>query len=65
MAHSLVDGNDILSVYGAVKEARKYIEEEGKPYFLEVDTYRLCGHSKSDKLLYRTREEEEEWRKKL
>ena len=64
MAHSLVDGNDILSVYGAVKEARKYIEEEGKPYFLEVDTYRLCGHSKSDKLLYRTREEEEEWRKK-
>ena len=64
MAHRKVDGNDILSVYGAVKEARKYIEEEGKPYFLEVDTYRLCGHSKSDKLLYRTREEEEEWRKK-
>ena len=64
MAHRKVDGNDILSVYGAVKEARKYIEDEGKPYFLEVDTYRLCGHSKSDKLLYRTREEEEEWRKK-
>ena len=64
MAHRKVDGNDILSVYGAVKEARNYIEEEGKPYFLEVDTYRLCGHSKSDKLLYRTREEEEEWRKK-
>ncbi|MBQ0070965.1 MAG: pyruvate dehydrogenase, partial [Spirochaetales bacterium] len=26
--------------------------------------YRLCGHSKSDKLLYRTREEEEAWKEK-
>ena len=64
MAHAKCDGNDVEKVFGAVEEARKYILETGRPYFLEVETYRLCGHSKSDKLLYRTREEEEEWKKK-
>ncbi|MGN1163253.1 MAG: thiamine pyrophosphate-dependent enzyme [Candidatus Ornithospirochaeta sp.] len=64
MAHGKVDGNDVEKVFDAVEEARKYIAGTGRPYFLEVDTYRLCGHSKSDKLLYRTREEENEWKKK-
>ena len=62
--HERVDGNDVLAVYDAVKRARKSILENKKPYFIEVDTYRLCGHSKSDKLLYRTREEEREWEKR-
>ena len=61
IAHEKVDGNDVLAVYEAVKRGRKYILDEMKPYFIEVDTYRMCGHSKSDKLLYRTREEEKEW----
>lgn len=59
-----VDGNDILSVMTAVESARAYILEEHRPYFIECDTYRLCGHSKSDKRTYRTQLEEEEWKKK-
>ncbi len=62
--HKRVDGNDFDEVYSAVSEARKYIIESSRPYFIEVNTYRLCGHSKSDKLVYREREEEEKWREK-
>lgn len=59
-----VDGNDIHAVLEAVKRARKHILDSGRPYFIECDTYRVCGHSKSDKRVYRTREEELFWEKK-
>jgi 2-oxoisovalerate dehydrogenase E1 component len=64
MAWNQVDGNDIEQVYLAVRKASDYIKKEGKPYFLEVKTYRENGHSKSDTCAYRTREEEEAWKKK-
>ena len=47
----------------ACKDA-EYIIKNQRPFFIEVDTYRLCGHSKSDKLVYRDRSEEEAWKKK-
>lgn len=59
-----VDGNDIHAVLEAVKRAREHILDSGRPYFIECDTYRVCGHSKSDKRVYRTREEELFWEKK-
>lgn len=59
-----VDGNDLEAVYKAVKLARKYIIEEGKPYFIELKTYRFNGHSKSDSCIYRSREEELKWLEK-
>ncbi len=64
IASERVDGNDILAVIASVKKARQYIIREHRPYFIEADTYRLCGHSKSDNRKYRTRLEEEEWEKK-
>ena len=62
--HIKIDGNDVALVRDTVAKARKYILENSRPFFIEVDTYRLCGHSKSDRLVYRTRDEEEMWRKK-
>ncbi len=59
-----VDGNDYDAVYSACVEARKYILDNHRPFFLETDTYRQCGHSKSDKLLYREKSEEMEWKEK-
>lgn len=59
-----VDGNDYDAVYSACVEARKYILDNSRPFFLEADTYRQCGHSKSDKLLYRERSEEMVWKEK-
>lgn len=57
-----VDGNDIQAVYEATQEAVDRARTGGGPTFIEAKTYRWRGHSKSDKNLYRTREEIEEWR---
>lgn len=61
MPGKLVDGNDLEAVYNAVKEASTYIKEGNGPYLLEVMTYRFKGHSKSDRRLYRTSDEEQMW----
>ena len=59
-----VDGNDVVAVKEAVEEARAGILRDSRPFLIEVDTYRMCGHSKSDGLVYRSREEEELWSRK-
>ncbi|HPZ15735.1 MAG TPA: dehydrogenase E1 component subunit alpha/beta [Sphaerochaeta sp.] len=59
--YNTVDGNDLEAVYDAVQTAVHSIRTTGRPYFLEVKTYRLCGHSKNDPCLYRSREEEALW----
>lgn len=64
IAAEKVDGNDIHAVLEAVARARKHIVSKNRPYFIECDTYRCCGHSKSDKRVYRSREEELEWESK-
>ena len=58
------DGNDFDDVYDTVRRARNHILEHGEPAFVEVDTYRQCGHSKSDGCVYRTSQEEQQWREK-
>ena len=61
MPGKIIDGNDIEAVYEAVKEACDYIRSGNGPYLLEVMTYRFKGHSKSDRRLYRTSDEEQQW----
>jgi TPP-dependent pyruvate/acetoin dehydrogenase alpha subunit len=53
---------DIFEIMKLAKDAVTFVRNEQKPYMLIFDTYRLCGHSKSDDLCYRTREEEESWK---
>ncbi|MGI1690534.1 pyruvate dehydrogenase (acetyl-transferring) E1 component subunit alpha [Thermoanaerobacter uzonensis] len=60
----IVDGNDIVEVYKAVKEAVDRARRGEGATLIESKTYRWLGHSKSDPRVYRTREEEEEWKKK-
>ena len=57
-----VDGNDLDAVYDAAIEAVERARNGGGPTLIEAETYRWKGHSKSDKNLYRTREEIAEWR---
>ena len=59
-----VDGNDVAAVYGAVSEAVTAIRAGSGPHLIEAVTYRYRGHSKSDRNLYRTRAEIDEWRAK-
>jgi pyruvate dehydrogenase E1 component alpha subunit len=56
-----VDGNDVLSVYATVSEAREYVVSRQRPAFIVEHTYRTSGHSKSDANRYRTQEEIAEW----
>jgi TPP-dependent pyruvate/acetoin dehydrogenase alpha subunit len=57
-----VDGNDPQAVYDAVADAVHRARAGQGPSLVEAVTYRWKGHSKSDKNLYRTREEIEGWR---
>ena len=57
-----VDGNDVIEVYDAMKTAVDHVRSGQGPYFVETITYRYFGHSKSDRNLYRSREEIEDWK---
>jgi acetoin:2,6-dichlorophenolindophenol oxidoreductase subunit alpha len=58
-----VDGNDVGAVFAAVKDASAAGRAGTGPSLIEAVTYRYRGHSKSDRNLYRTRDEIEEWRR--
>jgi pyruvate dehydrogenase E1 component alpha subunit len=57
-----VDGNDVEAVHEAVARAVARARAGEGPTFIEALTYRWRGHSKSDKNLYRTKEEIAQWR---
>mgnify|MGYP001611300973 CR=1 FL=1 len=57
-----VDGNDVLVVYGAMKEAVDRARRGDGPTLIEAKTYRLVPHSSDDDdRRYRSREEVETW----
>jgi pyruvate dehydrogenase E1 component alpha subunit len=56
-----VDGNDFFAVFESVSEAAERARRGEGPTLIENVTYRWRGHSKSDRQLYRTREEVKEW----
>jgi pyruvate dehydrogenase E1 component alpha subunit len=58
-----IDGNDVMAVYDAVKEARVHARKTG-PVLVVSETYRFQGHSKSDANKYRTKEEIAQWKLK-
>jgi len=62
IATKVVDGNDVLAVTEAVATAAEHARSGDGPCFIECLTYRFCGHSRSDQCVYRTREEEAEWK---
>lgn len=60
-----VDGNDILAVYSAAKEAADRARSGQGPTMLENVTYRMSVHTTADDpKRYRTDEEVEEWVKR-
>ena len=59
-----VDGNDVIAVYEAVKEAVDYARSGKGPSIVECKTYRMRGHYEGDPAAYRPKEMTEEWKKK-
>jgi 2-oxoisovalerate dehydrogenase E1 component len=65
MMHAeVVDGMDVLAVADSVKRAKEIISAGDGPVLLEFMTYRYKGHSLSDPLTYRDREELALWKKR-
>ncbi len=58
------DGNDVLLVAETVRNAAERARSGRGPSFIEFDTYRFCGHSKSDRCVYRSRDEEQRRRER-
>ncbi|KAH6926884.1 hypothetical protein HPB50_022653 [Hyalomma asiaticum] len=57
-----VDGQDILAMYLAVQEARRFVLEQQKPVLIEAMTYRIGHHSTSDdSTAYRSVDEVRTW----
>ncbi len=60
-----VDGNDVLAVYKATKDALESIKQNGKPVLIEALTYRMGMHTTSDDpTKYRPEEDVDAWQKK-
>jgi TPP-dependent pyruvate/acetoin dehydrogenase alpha subunit len=59
-----VDGNDVLKVYGLVKEVRESAAAGKGPVLIEAKTYRWLGHWQADPCRYRDESEVNDWKKK-
>jgi 2-oxoisovalerate dehydrogenase E1 component len=59
-----VDGFNPLAVADAVARKRQILEAGGGPVLLDTVTYRFSGHSPSDAMAYRTKEEIDLWRQR-
>ncbi|MGD9146540.1 MAG: thiamine pyrophosphate-dependent enzyme, partial [Anaerolineae bacterium] len=57
----IVDGQDVLAVYQAVKEAAERARAGESPTFVEAKTYRYRGHYEGDPQVYRLPGELEAW----
>ena len=57
----VVDGNDFVAVAQAAFDAVERARRGDGPSLIESKTYRIRGHSRSDRNRYRTKEEIEAW----
>ena len=62
MPGATADGNDVVDVYAKTVDAVARARAGDGPTLIEAVTYRYRGHSKSDRNLYRTQDEIEDWR---
>jgi TPP-dependent pyruvate/acetoin dehydrogenase alpha subunit len=62
VAHKSVDGNDVLAVYGATKDAVDQCRAGNGPYLIEVKTMRMKGHAQHDPAEYVPRPMFDHWK---
>ncbi|HWS73158.1 MAG TPA: thiamine pyrophosphate-dependent enzyme [Thermoanaerobaculia bacterium] len=59
-----VDGNDLVAVSKAAREAVDQVRKTRKPFFLETYTYRLRGHMEPDDQAYVDANELASWKER-
>ena len=60
----VIDGNNILEVYSAIKEAADKIKKTNKPMLIEAKTFRMRGHEEASGVKYIPKELFVKWEKK-
>jgi len=60
----VVDGQNVLAVYEVIFEAVARARRGDGPSLVECKTYRYTGHHLADPIVYRTAEEEAQWRER-
>jgi pyruvate dehydrogenase E1 component alpha subunit len=63
MPAGVIDGNDVVVVYDAVRRAAERARAGEGPTIIEARTYRHFGHSRTDPAKYRPADEVEQWLK--
>jgi pyruvate dehydrogenase E1 component alpha subunit len=63
MKSAIINGMDVFTVYEKMKEIAEDVRENSEPWLVEIRTYRYRGHSMSDPMKYRTKEEQKEYEK--
>ncbi|TYP95671.1 pyruvate dehydrogenase E1 component alpha subunit [Fodinibius salinus] len=63
MKSAVINGMDVFTVYEKMKEIAEDVRENSNPWLVEIRTYRYRGHSMSDPMKYRTKDELEEYEK--
>jgi pyruvate dehydrogenase E1 component alpha subunit len=61
MKSLIADGMDFFDVYEKTTEALEHCRSGQGPVLLECKTYRFAGHFVGDPLVYRSKEEAEDW----
>lgn len=64
MPSEIIDGNDVLAVYGSSRRAVERARDGGGPTFIEAKTFRMKGHAAHDNQSYVAKELLEQWRKR-
>jgi TPP-dependent pyruvate/acetoin dehydrogenase alpha subunit len=62
MPGATIDGNDVLAVYSAVRDAVARARRGEGPALIECITYRMKGHFIADQGAYQSREDLQQWR---
>ena len=64
MPSEIVDGNDVMAVYGSARRAVDRARDGGGPTFIEAKTFRMRGHAAHDNQSYVSKETLDQWRKR-
>lgn len=62
LPYSQVSAASFDNLYETIKSAIEKVRTERSPQFVEVINHRFCGHSKSDKRYYISKERDEWWK---
>lgn len=54
------EATELEALENTIKKAMTYTRNEKKPVAIEINTFRLCGHSKSDNMAYMTDKEKQD-----